>query len=149
VINERFGLDLGEADQLLCDQLEETWAADETLAARARTNAFDNFRLDFDRTLIETVVKRMDQNAEIFKRILDEPEFHRTVLDYYATRPYDRLREEQDQQERAVRVLRTRQCPTDKPLSREVRTEWPRARLNVVSVAERSSLKGIWCQVLR
>jgi type I restriction enzyme R subunit len=97
VINERFGLDLGEADQLLFDQFEETWAADETLAARARTNTFENFRLVSDRTFIETVVKRMDQNADIFKRILDEPEFQRTVLDYYAMRLYERLRAEQDQ----------------------------------------------------
>jgi type I restriction enzyme, R subunit len=97
VINDRFGLDLGEADQLLFDQFEETWATDETLAARARTNTFENFRLVFDRTFIETVVKRMDQNADIFKRILDEPEFQRTVLDYYAERLYERLRAAHDQ----------------------------------------------------
>jgi type I restriction enzyme R subunit len=99
VINERYGLDLGEPDQLLFDQFEESWAADETLAARARTNTFDNFRLVFDRTFIETVVKRMDQNADIFKRILDDEEFQRTVLDYYAGRLYERLRAEQDQLE--------------------------------------------------
>lgn len=94
---ERYGLDLGEADQLLFDQFEETWAADETLAARARTNTFENFRLVFDRTFIETVVKRMDQNADIFKRILDDAAFQTTVLDYYAERLYERLRAEDDQ----------------------------------------------------
>jgi type I restriction enzyme R subunit len=97
VINERYGLDLGEADQLLFDQFEETWAADETLAARARTNTFENFRLVFDRTFIDTVVKRMDQNADIFKRILDDADFQQTVLDYYAERLYERLRAEHDQ----------------------------------------------------
>ncbi len=97
VINERYGLDLGDGDQLLFDQFEETWAADETLAARARTNTFENFRLVFDRTFIDTVVKRMDQNADIFKRILDDAEFQRTVLDYYAERLYGRLRSEHDQ----------------------------------------------------
>jgi type I restriction enzyme R subunit len=91
------GLELGEADQLLFDQFEETWAADETLAARARTNTFDNFRLVFDRTFIDTVVRRMDQNADIFKRILDEPDFKQTVLDYYAERLNGRLRGEHDQ----------------------------------------------------
>ncbi len=97
VINERYGLELGDADQLLFDQFEETWAADEALAARARTNTFENFRLVFDRTFIETVVKRMDENADIFKRILDDAEFQRTVLDYYAARLYERLRSETDQ----------------------------------------------------
>jgi type I restriction enzyme, R subunit len=91
-LNERFGLDLGEADQLLFDQFEETWAADETLAARAHSNTFDNFRLVFDRTFIETIVKRMDQNSDIFGRILDDSEFRTAILDYYALRLYERLR---------------------------------------------------------
>jgi hypothetical protein len=97
VINERYGLDLGEADQLLFDQFEQAWAADESLAARARNNDFQNFRLVFDRTFLDTVVRRMDDNEEIFKRILDEPDFQRTVLDHYATRLYGRLRSEHDQ----------------------------------------------------
>jgi type I restriction enzyme R subunit len=92
VMNERFGLELGDADQLLFDQFEESWASDESLAARARNNDFQNFRLVFDRTFLETVVRRMDDNQEIFKRILDEPAFQQTVADHYAVRLYDRLR---------------------------------------------------------
>jgi type I restriction enzyme, R subunit len=97
VMNERFGLELGDADQLLFDQFEESWAADETLAARARNNDFANFRLVFDRTFLDTVVKRMDDNEDIFKRILDEPTFRQTVLDHYAERLFGRLRAEHDQ----------------------------------------------------
>src|SRR5205823_2254100 len=96
VMNERFGLELGDADQLLFDQFEESWAADESLAARARNNDFQNFRLVFDRTFLDTVVRRMDDNEEIFKRILDEPDFQKTVLDHYAERLYERLRGEQE-----------------------------------------------------
>jgi type I restriction enzyme, R subunit len=97
VMNERFGLELGDADQLLFDQFEESWAADESLVARARNNDFANFRLVFDRTFLDTVVRRMDDNEDIFKRILDEPTFRQTVLDHYAERLYGRLRGEQDQ----------------------------------------------------
>ncbi|MGH3005678.1 MAG: type I restriction endonuclease subunit R [Gaiellaceae bacterium] len=97
VMNERFGLELGDADQLLFDQFEEAWAADESLAARAKNNDFQNFRLVFDRTFLDTVVPRMDDNDEIFKRILDEPSFRQTVLDHYAARLYGRLRAEHDQ----------------------------------------------------
>jgi type I restriction enzyme R subunit len=97
VMNERFGLELGDADQLLFDQFEESWAADETLVARARNNDFANFRLVFDRTFLDTVVRRMDDNEDIFKRILDEPTFRQTVLDHYAERLYGRLRAEHDQ----------------------------------------------------
>jgi len=97
VMNERFGLELNDADQLLFDQFEESWAADESLAARARTNDFQNFRLVFDRTFLDTVVKRMDENDEIFRRILDDDATRQTVLDHYAERLYGRLRAEHDQ----------------------------------------------------
>jgi type I restriction enzyme R subunit len=97
VMNERFGLELGDADQLLFDQFEESWAADESLAARARNNDFQNFRLVFDRTFLDTVVRRMDENSEIFRRILDDPSTQQIVRDYYAERLYGRLRAEHDQ----------------------------------------------------
>jgi hypothetical protein len=38
-----------------------------------------------------------DQNADIFKRILDDAEFQKTVLDHYAERLYERRRAEHDQ----------------------------------------------------
>ena len=85
------------ACQLLFDQFEESWAADESLAARARTNDFQNFRLVFDRTFLDTVVKRMDENDEIFRRILDDDATRQTVLDHYAERLYGRLRADHDQ----------------------------------------------------
>jgi len=97
VVNERFGLELGDADQLLFDQFEESWAADAQLVARARTNSFDNFLLVFDHTFLDTIVKRVDSNDAIFKKILDEPEFRRTLLEFYAAKLYDRLRRPDDQ----------------------------------------------------
>lgn len=90
-------LELNDADQLLFDQFEESWAADGSLAARARNNDFQNFRLVFDRTFLDTVVKRMDENDEIFRRILDDAATRQTVLDHYAERLYGRLRAEHDQ----------------------------------------------------
>ena len=39
----------------------------------------------------------MDANDEIFKRILDDPDFQQAVLDYYAARLYERLRADDDQ----------------------------------------------------
>ena len=90
--NERFGLELGDADQLLFDQFEESWAADETLGAQARANDFQNFRLVFDREFLSTIVGRVDQNDAIFKKILDDEDFKQTLLEFYAARLYERLR---------------------------------------------------------
>jgi type I restriction enzyme, R subunit len=91
-LNERFGLNLDQRDQLLFDQFEETWVANPEIAAQARNNTLDNFRLVFDRTFLRTVVGRMDENEAIFKRILDDPEFQTALMDLYATRVYRRSR---------------------------------------------------------
>jgi type I restriction enzyme R subunit len=91
-LNERFGLNLDQRDQLLFDQFEETWVSDPKVAAQARNNTLDNFRLVFDRMFLSTVVGRMDDNEAIFKRILDDPEFQATLMDLYATRVYQRAR---------------------------------------------------------
>ena len=54
---------------------------------------FENFRLVFDRMFMGTVIGRMDDNEAIFKRVLDDPEFQKTLMDLYALRVYQRLRE--------------------------------------------------------
>jgi type I restriction enzyme, R subunit len=93
ILNERFGMELGEGDQLLFDQYEREWVDDLELAAQARENTKENFALVFERKFIDTIVKRMDSNEEIFKRILDDEDFRAALADFYLARVYGRLRE--------------------------------------------------------
>jgi len=58
----------------------------------ARANDLANFRLPFTDIFLKTIVGRMDDNADIFKRILDEPAFQATVLEHYLQRVFDRAR---------------------------------------------------------
>ena len=95
VLNERFGMNLNERDQLLFDQFEETWASDPEVAAQARNNQFDNFRLVFDKRFLNTVVTRMDENEDIYRRVLSDDDFRDALMDLYATRLYRRLREDE------------------------------------------------------
>jgi type I restriction enzyme R subunit len=92
VLNERFGLGLDEADQLLFDQFEETWTADPDLAAQAKENTLENFRLVFDPKFLNTIVTRMDANDAIFKQILDDSDFREVLSDYYLRKVYARIR---------------------------------------------------------
>ena len=92
-LNERFGLNLNEQDQLLFDQFEDTWVANPEVAAQARNNTIENFRLVFDRMFMGTVVERMDDNEAIFKRILDDEDFREVLMDLYAARVYRRARD--------------------------------------------------------
>ena len=92
VINERFGLKLTEADQILFDQFEQAWVEDQTLATQAKENDLTNFRFAFDKTFMSTIVNRMDANSEIFKRVLDDQDFRSLLSDYYVKKVYGQLR---------------------------------------------------------
>jgi type I restriction enzyme R subunit len=91
-LNTRFGMELDERDQLLFDQFEETWIADDDVVAQAQGNTLENFRLAFDARFMKTIVGRMDQNDEIFKEILDNDPLRLMLMDFYAKRVYERAR---------------------------------------------------------
>jgi type I restriction enzyme R subunit len=95
-LNERFGLQLTEADQLLFDQYEKDWLADQEVTDQARTNTIENFKLVFDRNFLKTVISRMDENDALFRRILDDPEFQEAVKDFYGTKVYREARKPSD-----------------------------------------------------
>ncbi len=92
VLNVRFGLQLGTADQLFFDQLEATWLGDAHLRDQARANPIENFRLVFNDVFIKSIVGRMDDNADIFRRILDEPAFQTAVMEHYLQRVFEGAR---------------------------------------------------------
>ena len=85
---------LGAADQLFFDQLEETWMADEHLTAQARANPIENFRLVFNDTFIKSIIGRMDDNEDIFKKILDDDAFQSVVMNHYLARVFERANSE-------------------------------------------------------
>ena len=97
-LNERFGLDLNETDQLLFDQYEQDWLADPEVTDQACNNTIDNFKLVFDRNFLKTVISRMDENDALFRRILDDPEFQAAIKDFYGSKVYKEARKPRDTQ---------------------------------------------------
>jgi type I restriction enzyme R subunit len=93
VINERFGLNLGEADRLLLEQFKANMMADPGLGAQARANDLDHFRLVFEKRFLNDIASRMDENETIFRRILDDEEFRGLLFDVYLRDVYETLRQ--------------------------------------------------------
>jgi type I restriction enzyme R subunit len=91
-LNERFGTNLTDRDQLLLDQFFETWVADPEVVAQARNNSPEGFKLLFDPRFLDTVIRRMDENEAIFKRLIDDREFQGFLKDIYAWRVYQQAR---------------------------------------------------------
>lgn len=57
-------------------------------------HTLDNFRLVFADAFMKTIVRRMDDNADIFQRILDDRDFQTVVMDHYLRRVFDPARAE-------------------------------------------------------
>ena len=92
VVNERFGTDFTQADQLLFDQIVETAIADEGLREAAAVNPDDKFKLVFRNLLEHLFADRMDQNEEIFIRFMNDAAFQNVVTDWMAAEAYRKLR---------------------------------------------------------
>jgi type I restriction enzyme R subunit len=94
LINERFGTDFTEADQLFFDQLVEAAVLDENLRQAAMVNPEDKFALVFNNLLETLFIERMDQNEEIFARYMNDGAFQKVVVSWLASEVYRKLRGE-------------------------------------------------------
>jgi type I restriction enzyme R subunit len=92
LLNERFGTDFNQADQLFFDQITEIAIDDERLQQAAKVNPADKFSLVFGNLLETLMLERMDQNEAIVARFMNDPEFQRAVAARMAVEAYERLR---------------------------------------------------------
>jgi len=92
VLNDRFGMNLTEADRLYFDQIEEELVGHEKLVEQARSNTIENFKYGFEEVFLNTLISRMDQNRELFTRMMDDEEFSRVVKRLLLEKVYTRLR---------------------------------------------------------
>jgi type I restriction enzyme R subunit len=92
LVNERFGTDFNQADQLFFDQIVEAAMADDGLRQAAAVNPGDKFELVFKHLIENLFVERMDQNEEIFVRFMNDLPFQKVVTAWMASEAYQRLR---------------------------------------------------------
>ena len=102
VVNERFGTDFNQADQLFFDQIVEAAMADDGLRQAAAVNPGDKFELVFRNLLERLFVERMDQNEEIFVRFMNDAPFQKIVTAWMASEAYRRLRSGAGEAERGM-----------------------------------------------
>jgi type I restriction enzyme R subunit len=93
VLNDRFGTEFEEADKLFFDQIEAELMDDETLKTQARVNKIDTFKFAFNDKFIDKLIGRMDQNQEIFEKILEDKVFGDLVKELMMKKIYKKLNE--------------------------------------------------------
>ena len=91
LVNERFGTDFNQADQLFFDQIVEAAAKDSVLQQAAKVNPEDKFALVFNSMLETIFIERMEQNEEVFGRYMNDPAFQNVINKWLADQVYRRL----------------------------------------------------------
>ena len=95
-LNERFGTNFTEADQLFFDQIRASAENNENIAEVARANSFKDFASYLDRMLDELFIARMEGNEEIFSRVMTNTAFRSAAHEHLAREIFLRVREKQD-----------------------------------------------------
>ena len=96
IVNERFGTDFNQSDQLFFDQIVEAAMTEEGLKQAATVNPGDKFELVFKSLLENLFVERIDQNEEIFVRFMNDVPFQKVVTSWMSSETYRRLRSDDD-----------------------------------------------------
>lgn len=92
LLNERFGTDFTQADQLFFDQIQEEAIESDTLKKAAATNSKDDFRYVFEKAFEGLVIDRMEGNEEIFSRLMGDSEFRKLALEHLLHKVYGALK---------------------------------------------------------
>ena len=91
VVNDRFGTDFNQADQLFFEQIVEAALSDTALKQAAAGNPGEKFELVFKSLLEALFVERMDQNEEIFARFMNDKSFQKVVTGWLSSEAYRKL----------------------------------------------------------
>ncbi|WBX70874.1 type I restriction endonuclease subunit R [Tenacibaculum retecalamus] len=91
VLNNRFGTEFNDADKLFFDQIEAELVLDDKLSEQAKNNTLSNFKFGFEDAFMDKLIARMEQNQDIFTKMMDDKNFGGLVKDYMLKKVYERL----------------------------------------------------------
>jgi type I restriction enzyme, R subunit len=93
-INDRFGTDFTQADELFFHQIREEAVSDEGLRQAANANTIDNFRYVFVKALEGLFIDRMEQNEDLFAKYMNDADFKKLVSEHLLKQVYEQIRAE-------------------------------------------------------
>ena len=91
LINERFGSELTQADQIFFDQVEEAAMQKESLRRAAEANPVDKFQMVFREDLDSLFIERIGLNEKLFTDYMSNPELREIVSQWLGEQVYKRF----------------------------------------------------------
>jgi type I restriction enzyme R subunit len=79
-INDRFGMNLTEADRIWIEQQQQHLMQNSELGEVARGNDFENFEIYLEPVLEGQVIDRHEQNEALFQAFFNKPEFQQMIV---------------------------------------------------------------------
>ena len=105
ILNERFGTDFTEADQLFFDQIEVEAKDDENLQQAAKVNTMGDFLQIFKKAFEGLVIDRMEGNEDIFGRLMSDADFRDLAQDNLGQKIYKALAKGSLSEEDQIKLL--------------------------------------------
>jgi type I restriction enzyme R subunit len=93
VLNKKFHTEFNTADKLFFDQIEEELIIHDGLKEQAQNNPMENFKFGFEELFLDKLIARMEQNQDIFTKMMDDKDFGDVVKGYMLKKVYLRLNE--------------------------------------------------------
>lgn len=93
LLNEKFGTELTEADQVWFDQQVEAAAANPDLVESAKGNSEENFGYAFDEQFADVLIERQTANDSLFRMFFDKPEFQEALTVWARREVYKKIQE--------------------------------------------------------
>lgn len=91
LLNERYGTEFTDADKLFFQQIQQELIDDENLRKQAASNPIDNFRFPFNDIYENKLIDRMEQNQEIFSKLMNDNDFGEFVKLWMLKSVYDNI----------------------------------------------------------
>lgn len=88
-LNERFGINLTEADRIWFEQQQIHHAQNEELREVALANDYDNFAMFFEPKIEGDLIERHEANEDLFKAFFNQPDFKRMMTEALSRSLYD------------------------------------------------------------
>jgi type I restriction enzyme R subunit len=91
-LNERFGMNLNDADRIWFEQQEAHLREDDDVRVVALNNDFEQFKVFLEPLLEDGMIDRQEQNGVLFQAFFDKPEFRAAMQDWVTDRLYRSIR---------------------------------------------------------
>ena len=93
-LNERFGMELGEADQIFFEQLSTHVGRDKDIKVVALNNDIEQFGVYLEPKIQDLIIDRQESNEELLKAFFDKPEFRSLIVSWMTENLYKKINDD-------------------------------------------------------